>query len=130
MTHGLFPNALLPDAWNSFLAAAWSLSTEWQFYVLALLLGRTRMSVERLVTAFLLLAVAGLAWDMSAPEAWRFSRAFLPNKANLPPQRTMLSARANARLDQAGAGPAIAQTSRPTTDSPKTGPQSRESKFR
>ncbi|MGA3000552.1 MAG: acyltransferase [Acetobacteraceae bacterium] len=81
MTHGLFPNALLPDAWNSFLAAAWSLSTEWQFYVLALLLGRTRMSVERLVTAFLLLAVAGLAWDMSAPEAWRFSRAFLPNKA-------------------------------------------------
>lgn len=43
MAHGLFPNILLPDAWNSFLAAAWSLSTEWQFYVLALLLGRSRM---------------------------------------------------------------------------------------
>jgi peptidoglycan/LPS O-acetylase OafA/YrhL len=81
MTHGLFPNALLPDAWNSFLAAAWSLSTEWQFYVLALLLGRSRMSANRLVTLFLLLAAAGLAWDMAAPEAWHFSRAFLPNKA-------------------------------------------------
>lgn len=81
MTHGLFPNALLPDAWNSFLAAAWSLSTEWQFYVLALLLGRARLSPGRLVTMFLLLAVLGLAWDMGAPEAWRFSRAFLPNKA-------------------------------------------------
>jgi peptidoglycan/LPS O-acetylase OafA/YrhL len=81
MTHGLFPNALLPDAWNSFLAAAWSLSTEWQFYVLALLLGRSQMSADRLVTLFLLLAAAGLAWDMAAPEPWQFSRAFLPNKA-------------------------------------------------
>jgi peptidoglycan/LPS O-acetylase OafA/YrhL len=81
MTHGLFPNFLLPDAWNSFLAAAWSLSTEWQFYVLALLLGRSRMGAERLVTVFLLLAVIGLIWDIAAPEAWRFSRAFLPNKA-------------------------------------------------
>ncbi len=81
MMHGLFPNALLPDAWNSFLAAAWSLSTEWQFYVLALLLGRSQMSADRLVTLFLLLAAAGLAWDMAAPEPWQFSRAFLPNKA-------------------------------------------------
>jgi peptidoglycan/LPS O-acetylase OafA/YrhL len=82
MTHGLFPNFLLPDAWNSFLAAAWSLSTEWQFYLLALLLGRTRMSAERLVTVFLSLAAVGLAWDIAAPEVWRFSRAFLPNKAH------------------------------------------------
>jgi peptidoglycan/LPS O-acetylase OafA/YrhL len=81
MTHGLFPNGVLPDVWVSFLGAAWSLSTEWQFYVLALLLGRSRMSAERLVAVFLVLAVAGLAWDMAAPEPWRFSRAFLPNKA-------------------------------------------------
>jgi peptidoglycan/LPS O-acetylase OafA/YrhL len=81
MTHGMVPNALLPDAWNSFLAAAWSLSTEWQFYVLALLLGRSRMTAERLATVFLLLAALGLAWDIASPEAWRFSRAFLPNKA-------------------------------------------------
>jgi peptidoglycan/LPS O-acetylase OafA/YrhL len=81
MTHGLFPNCVLPDAWNSFLAAAWSLSTEWQFYVLALLLGRSRLSAQRLVAMFLLLAVVGLVWDSAVPEAWRFSRAFLPNKA-------------------------------------------------
>jgi peptidoglycan/LPS O-acetylase OafA/YrhL len=81
MTHGLFPNAVLPDVWVSFLGAAWSLSTEWQFYVLALVVGRSRMSAERLASVFLALAVAGLVWDMTAPDAWRFSRAFLPNKA-------------------------------------------------
>ena len=81
MTHGLFPNAVLPDAWNSFLAAAWSLSTEWQFYLLALFLGRTRMRANRMAGAFIVLAAAGLAWDVAAPEAWRFSRAFLPNEA-------------------------------------------------
>jgi peptidoglycan/LPS O-acetylase OafA/YrhL len=81
MTHGLFPNGLLPDVWLSFLSAAWSLSTEWQFYVLALLLGRSRMGAEWLAVSFLVLAVAGLAWDMTAPESWQFSRAFLPNKA-------------------------------------------------
>ena len=81
MTHGLFPNGVLPDVWNSFLAAAWSLSTEWQFYVLALALGRMRMGNELLAAAFLVLAVIGLSWDTAAPEAWRFSRAFLPNKA-------------------------------------------------
>ena len=81
MTHGLFPNGVLPDVWVSFLGAAWSLSTEWQFYVLALVLGRSRMSADRLAEVFLALAVAGLAWDMAAPDALRFSRAFLPNKA-------------------------------------------------
>jgi peptidoglycan/LPS O-acetylase OafA/YrhL len=81
MTHGLFPNFVLPDVWISILAASWSLSTEWQFYVLALALGRTRIGADRMAAAFLLLAVIGLAWDTQAPEAWRFSRAFLPNKA-------------------------------------------------
>jgi peptidoglycan/LPS O-acetylase OafA/YrhL len=55
MTHGLFPNGVLPDVWVSFLGAAWSLSTEWQFYVLALLLGRSRIGVERLAAVFLVL---------------------------------------------------------------------------
>ena len=82
MTHGLFPNGVLPYVWISFLGPAWSLSTEWQFYVLALLLGRTRIGVARLAVMFLLLAAAGLVWDANAPEAWRFSRAFLPNKAH------------------------------------------------
>jgi len=82
MTHGLFPNGVLPGMWVGFLGAAWSLSTEWQFYVLALVLGRSRLGAERLAAAFLVLAMAGLIWDMAAPETWRFSRAFLPNKAH------------------------------------------------
>jgi peptidoglycan/LPS O-acetylase OafA/YrhL len=75
MTHGMFPDAVLPDAWVSFLGAAWSLSTEWQFYVCALLLGR------RAWWALLVMAVAGVVWGMVTPDAWHFSRAFLPNKA-------------------------------------------------
>jgi peptidoglycan/LPS O-acetylase OafA/YrhL len=81
MTHGLFPNGALPDVWVSFLGAAWSLSTEWQFYVLALVLGRARLGSGRLAAAFLVLAAVGLAWDVTAPDQWQFSRAFLPNKA-------------------------------------------------
>ena len=81
MTHGLFPNGVLPNVWVSFLGAAWSLSTEWQFYFLVLALGRTRMQAERLALVFLVLAALGLAWDVEVSEAWRFSRAFLPNKA-------------------------------------------------
>jgi peptidoglycan/LPS O-acetylase OafA/YrhL len=81
MTHGLFPDGVLPNVWVSYLGAAWSLSTEWQFYVLALALGRSRVGAERLAGTFLILAVAGTAWDLLAPDDWRFSRAFLPNKA-------------------------------------------------
>ena len=79
MTHGLFPNAILPDVWVSFLGSAWSLSTEWQFYLLALLVaGRSRW----LCWILLGLAVAGVAWNLAASEAWQFSRAFLPNKGH------------------------------------------------
>ncbi|MBV9251814.1 MAG: acyltransferase [Acetobacteraceae bacterium] len=83
MIHGLLPDAILPDAWVSLLGAAWSLSTEWQFYVLALVLGRLwRGSRDRLDLAFLLIAIAGLAWHMAGPVGWQFGRAFLPNKAH------------------------------------------------
>jgi peptidoglycan/LPS O-acetylase OafA/YrhL len=79
MAHGLFPDAALPDVWVSFLGAAWSLSTEWQFYLLALALsGRPR----GLARALFGLAVAAVAWREAGPEAWQFSRAFLPNKAH------------------------------------------------
>ena len=81
MTHGLFPNGVLPDVWVSFLGSAWSLSTEWQFYVLALALGRTRMGAERLAAVFLLLAVVGLVWDLAAPEEWRFSRSIFAEQS-------------------------------------------------
>ncbi|MBN8874939.1 MAG: acyltransferase [Rhodospirillales bacterium] len=87
MTHGLFPTGLLPDVWVSFLGAAWSLSTEWQFYVLVLLAGRwlrpdRRDLLPLLALGFLALAAAGAAWQAAAPPAWEFSRAFLPLKAH------------------------------------------------
>ena len=80
MTHGLFPNGLAPDLWVRFLGAAWSLSTEWQFYLFALMAGRV-MSMRGLIAILLLTAAIGLAWDITAPAPWHFSRAFLPNKA-------------------------------------------------
>jgi peptidoglycan/LPS O-acetylase OafA/YrhL len=77
MTHGLFPNAVWPNVWISLLGAAWSLSTEWQFYLLALLVARQS---HRLCWILLGLASAGAAWHLIAPVEWQFSRAFLPNK--------------------------------------------------
>ncbi|HTW68746.1 MAG TPA: acyltransferase [Acetobacteraceae bacterium] len=80
MTHGLLPDALVPGGWISFLGSAWSLSTEWQFYLLALWLGAWR-GPRRMAEAFLVLAAAGLLWQALAPPDWVFSRAFLPYKA-------------------------------------------------
>jgi peptidoglycan/LPS O-acetylase OafA/YrhL len=80
MTHGLFPNGALPDVWVGFLGAAWSLSTEWQFYLLALLIGE-RLGLRRMAWLFLAMSAVAAAWQMAVPEAWQFSRAFLPNKA-------------------------------------------------
>ena len=90
MTNGLFPNGVLPLAWVSFLGPAWSLSTEWQFYMVSLLLlgaGGGRMGVRsaamnRLGWELMLLAAAGLLWHLTAPADWQFSRAFLANKAH------------------------------------------------
>lgn len=81
LTHGLFPDGVLPDAWVSFLGAAWSLSTEAQFYILALILGRW-IPPRHLGWMFVAIAAAGLAWALAVPEPWRFSRAFLANKAS------------------------------------------------
>jgi peptidoglycan/LPS O-acetylase OafA/YrhL len=79
MTHGLFPNAVWPNVWVSLLGAAWSLSTEWQFYLLALLVaGRS----HRLCGLLLGLAVVGAAWRLTMPVPWQFSRAFLMNKGH------------------------------------------------
>jgi peptidoglycan/LPS O-acetylase OafA/YrhL len=80
MTHGLFPDGVLPDVWVGFLGAAWSLSTEWQFYLLALLVGG-RLTLRSLAWLFLTISATAVAWHAVAPDAWQFSRAFLPNKA-------------------------------------------------
>lgn len=85
MLHGLFPVGVLPDVWISFLGAAWSLSTEWQFYVVALLAsyaGVRGWQTGSLGTGLMILAAAGVAWHWSTPEGWQFSRAFLANKAH------------------------------------------------
>lgn len=85
MTHGLFPDGTYPHVWISLLGASWSLSTEWQFYVLALILGGAFTRIgwhERwLAWSMLAIAVVGTIWASCAPEDWRFSRAFLGNKA-------------------------------------------------
>jgi peptidoglycan/LPS O-acetylase OafA/YrhL len=68
-----------------FLGAAWSLSTEWQFYALAALcaplLRRRRFGLPGLAALLVVLACAGAVWQALAPAGWGFSRAFLPNKA-------------------------------------------------
>lgn len=79
MVHGLFPNAVLPNVWVSFLGASWSLSTEWQFYILAMF--AWRLGERRITASLMLMALAALAWHAAGPQAWQFSRAFLPNKA-------------------------------------------------
>jgi peptidoglycan/LPS O-acetylase OafA/YrhL len=83
MTHGLFPEMLLPGAWISFLGSAWSLSTEWQFYAIAAALAPSLKSrgLDALAFLFLGLAALGLAWQEMCPQLWQFSKAFLPNKA-------------------------------------------------
>ena len=81
MTHGLFPDGVLPDVWVGFLGAAWSLSTEWQFYLLALLIGARLGAARRWPGCSWRFAAASIAWQAVAPEPWQFSRAFLPNKA-------------------------------------------------
>jgi peptidoglycan/LPS O-acetylase OafA/YrhL len=80
MTHGLIPDGVLPHVWVAFLGVAWSLSTEWQFYLLALLIG-ARLGLFRLVWLLLAVSAASIAWHAVAPDAWHFSRAFLPNRA-------------------------------------------------
>ncbi len=79
MIHGLFPYAVWPHVWVSFLGSAWSLSTEWQFYMLALIAFSQN---RRLCWILLLVAAAGIAWRLTVPIPWQFSRAFLPNKAH------------------------------------------------
>jgi len=76
---------VLPNVWVGWLGAAWSLSTEWQFYLLAVLigdrLGCDEVALGRLAGLFLAVSAFAIAWHWTAPEPWRFSRAFLPNKA-------------------------------------------------
>lgn len=85
LLHGLFPQGVLPSVWVSFLGAAWSLSTEWQFYLLVALIGARfglgERALWRLALLLLGLGAIAAAWHLFAAPPWQFSRAFLPNKA-------------------------------------------------
>lgn len=76
LLHGLVPNALVPYASGALLTPAWSLSLEWQFYLLAPLLIAlltSRGTIARWSCALVLTAVAlllarqdSLTWDFGS----------------------------------------------------------------
>jgi peptidoglycan/LPS O-acetylase OafA/YrhL len=76
LLQGLIPQSLLPYAYITLLGASWSLSTEWQFYLLVGLLVPRRLGR----CALALLAV-GAAYHALPPLQAEFSRAFLPDAA-------------------------------------------------
>ncbi|MBB5373781.1 peptidoglycan/LPS O-acetylase OafA/YrhL [Acidocella aromatica] len=75
LTQGLIPQNALPYAYVTLLGPAWSLSTEWQFYVLIGLIAPRRLGRFALV----LLALGGAYRTL--PLGGEFSRAFLPDAA-------------------------------------------------
>lgn len=86
LVHGLLPQSVLPWAFITLLGPAWSLSTEWQFYVvLAVVMGRgagpRRLRLVRLVFALAAVAVLYRLGASHLPPGWQFSRAFLPDAA-------------------------------------------------
>jgi len=87
LTQGLMPAAVLPDAEFTILGPAWSLSTEWQFYlVVAAILayrrtGRVRSEDWRAFAAVMMvIGVIGVLLDL-LPAQWQPGRAFLPHEA-------------------------------------------------
>jgi peptidoglycan/LPS O-acetylase OafA/YrhL len=75
LMHGLIPQATLPYAYVTLLGPAWSLSTEWQFYVII------GLAAPRHLGRFALLLLAlGAAWHI-LPYGAEFSRAFFPDAA-------------------------------------------------
>jgi peptidoglycan/LPS O-acetylase OafA/YrhL len=75
LLHGIIPQPVLPYAYVTLLGPAWSLSTEWQFYLLIGLIAPRHMGRF----AMALLAVGAL-WH-ALPFGPLFSRAFLPDAA-------------------------------------------------
>jgi peptidoglycan/LPS O-acetylase OafA/YrhL len=84
LVHGLIPQGLLPWAWITVLGPAWSLSTEWQFYILmGLMLPRIKGSRRLPHFAYFMLGL-GVFYHLISPLVpayWQFSRAFLPDAA-------------------------------------------------
>jgi peptidoglycan/LPS O-acetylase OafA/YrhL len=84
MTHGLLPNAVLPYTDIAILGPAWSLSNEWQFYLLiAALTAWFGRQLWTMVTLLLVLAAVALPANhilLGANDG--FTMAFLPLKAH------------------------------------------------
>ena len=77
LLHGALPNQLLPDSDLAFLAPAWSLSLEWQFYLIAPLLALCfRRSY---IASFLLLGAIFSIRKLSSDFSFNYG-AFLPLK--------------------------------------------------
>lgn len=87
LLQGVMPRHLLPYAAFSLLGPAWSLSAEAQFYLLIALLARwagaNAPAFARLALGFAGLALLGWIYRQTLPEAWQFSRAFLPNATSI-----------------------------------------------
>jgi peptidoglycan/LPS O-acetylase OafA/YrhL len=77
LTQGLIPQGVLPWAYVSLLGPAWSLSTEWQFYVVVAALRVRNLGA----LAILLLGMAVVYRLLPVTAYFGFSKAFLPDAA-------------------------------------------------
>lgn len=84
LIQGILPQGILPWAWITLLGPAWSLSTEWQFYILMALIVVRLKPARRLTRFAYLLLGLGACYQAVAtllPPFWHFSRGFLPDAA-------------------------------------------------
>ncbi|HQT63004.1 MAG TPA: acyltransferase, partial [Acidocella sp.] len=79
LVQGLLPQGLLPWAFITLLGPAWSLSTEWQFYMVLAALGQRARHLVGLGMGLLGLGVLYRLVIGFLPDYWQFSRAFLPD---------------------------------------------------
>jgi peptidoglycan/LPS O-acetylase OafA/YrhL len=87
LTQGLLPAAVLPDVEFTILGPAWSLSTEWQFYlIVAAMLALRRSRYARsddwqyFAAVMMMVGALGLLADL-LPAQWQPGRSFLPHEA-------------------------------------------------
>ncbi len=77
MLHGLIPDSLLPHSTSAILSPAWSLSLEWQFYLLApIIIGLMARSLESMFITALVLYLLGLIAKSGVIGTWNYP-AFL-----------------------------------------------------
>jgi peptidoglycan/LPS O-acetylase OafA/YrhL len=79
LLNGLIPKELLSNSTATFLAPAWSITLEWQYYLLAPLIAKIAVT-SRGAIALLLICLAGLA---AAPRWTNPHLAFLPSQLPL-----------------------------------------------